>query len=335
PNVVGETGGGVGSPFTPGGPDASSSSPSEPEGVCPTNKCPASSATCPTSRFPCDVNLMTDPNNCGACGLACPIDGSYFGASFSCIGGVCVMKCEEIFREVHADCDGIPDNGCEAKLGSPTNCGGRCVDLTKDDYECGSCGVACAPDDPEPPPPHAYYGCAESTCGHLKCDENPPTYAWADCNHDPTDGCEIDLYALDDTNCGACGGTCTGGRHCALYFGVFGAQPRCSCPPGTEECPGHVCLDLSRDVTACGACGRVCPSPGPDSHGAMACVGGECKLLCAEGYADCNDNPNDGCEVNLKSDPRHCGSCSTSCTGVIGQACIGGACATEPCGGPR
>lgn len=294
--------------------------------------------------------------------MACPSDGSYFGASFSCVGGVCVMTCTEIFREVYADCDGIPDNGCESRLGSPTacggcgkacpagepcvkdecgcpppftNCGGRCVDLKTNDYECGACGVACAPDDPEPPPPHAYYGCAESTCGHLKCDESPPTYAWADCNHDPSDGCEIDLYSLDDANCGACGVTCTGGQHCRLYFGFFGAQPRCACPPGTEACPGNVCLDLSRDVSACGACGRVCPNPGPDAHGAMACVGGECKLLCAEGYADCNDNPNDGCEVNLKSDPHHCGSCATACDGAVGQPCVGGACAMEPCGGPR
>src|SRR5262249_40181126 len=39
---------------------------------CPSNKCPAGHTTCVDSTFACDVDLLTDTQNCGACGASCP-----------------------------------------------------------------------------------------------------------------------------------------------------------------------------------------------------------------------------------------------------------------------
>ena len=52
--------------------------------------------------------LSNDPSNCGACGTACAAQHS---VTNFCSGGACVFTaCQPGFR----DCDGNPNNGCEA-----------------------------------------------------------------------------------------------------------------------------------------------------------------------------------------------------------------------------
>ncbi|WP_146646603.1 hypothetical protein [Labilithrix luteola] len=346
-----------------------SSTPNQTTSFCPTNTCAAPFTTCPSSNFPCDIDLSKDPYNCGRCGVVCPGLGDLaLGAQFVCIDGKCEMQCLSSTFDVRADCDGVRDNGCETTLRTVDNCGtcgdrcastdrcnnGKCgctaplvdcqdlvltcVDLATNDNHCGACNNRCA-NAPATPPPHALYGCVDSTCAELKCDINPPTVLWTDCNGDLTapgsDGCEIDLAQPDDENCGACGLACPGGSHCNFYYDsrTQGNVPACACPPGTRECAPQVCIDIkSGDPTNCGACGRACPGMG-SRHADAACVNGECKLLCADGWGDCNDNAVDGCETNLLSDPQNCGGCGVSCNGVAGQACVGGKCAVKPCPG--
>ncbi len=49
--------------------------------------------------------------------------------------------------------------------------------------------------------------------------------------------------------------------------------------------------------------------------------------LCGQGHADCDGNPDNGCEVALWSDPRHCGNCTTVCASSnASAACSGGVC---------
>jgi hypothetical protein len=97
--------------------------------------------------------------------------------------------------------------------------------------------------------------------------------------------------------------------------------------------------ELARDLAHCGACGRACAF----AHAAARCVDGRClRGDCAEGWADCDGDPLNGCEANLREDPAHCGACSVTgasraCEG--GAVCAGGRCvtacdgATAACGG--
>src|SRR5439155_21780687 len=79
--------------------------------------------------------------------------------------------------------------------------------------------------------------------------------------------------------------------------------------------------NTSTDVNNCGGCGNFCSFP----NGLAACIGGRCQLAgCLSGFADCDGLPGSGCEVNLQTDPNHCGSCTNSCG--TGQVCSAGFC---------
>jgi alpha-tubulin suppressor-like RCC1 family protein len=85
---------------------------------------------------------------------------------------------------------------------------------------------------------------------------------------------------------------------------------------------GGVCTSPQTDVANCGACGNACRT----DHGSAACVAGTCAVgPCSAGYADCDGNPDNGCEVQLNSDASHCGSCSRSCGGAT-PVCVLGMC---------
>jgi hypothetical protein len=327
---------------------------------CPTNKCPSGWTTCSTSRFPCDVNLQRDVNNCGACGRACP-PGSV-RESFACIDGACVAQC--IASSARLDCDGLADNGCETYKGNNNHCGAcgkkcsdpakpcmdqtgeddfdcgcpadqllcgwRCADSKNDDNNCGTCGTQCdATNGGAPAVDNAYYGCENGECGALKCNKR-----FANCDDVESNGCETSL--LSDANCGACGNACPDGQACRLDGDQ---QPQCMCPPGKTYCQtvcyGNDCLgacvDLTSSLSHCGACGAGCPSNGL-SNSQRTCSYGTCVMRCNQGQADCNNSASDGCEVNTDSDPRNCGGCGIGCDAVAGQACVAGRCVVEPCG---
>lgn len=329
----------------------------EPVSYCPSNKCPAGSTTCPNSRFPCDVNLLSDVDNCGACGSACPATG--FNSAYSCINGQCTAQCSA----GALDCDGLPDNGCEASVHHDDHCGacnkqctdpekpcvvqdvvkqtvgcgcpggqivcngGRCVDATIDDNNCGTCGHACSPTlGGDPAPTNAYYGCGDSACGKLKCQGE-----FGNCDGDESNGCETSI--LTPENCGGCGVACAPGQACRLDdYGT----PQCMCGAGLTLCDSNcnngachgTCVDIVSDRSNCGGCDQACPQA---PYANYVCNYGTCVPLCADDHADCNNSVADGCEVNIGSDPRNCGGCGKTCDAVAGQACVAGRCVVEPC----
>lgn len=329
---------------------------------CPSNKCPAGYTTCPNSDFPCDVNLLADRQNCGACGVVCPESQETPSRErYECVEGRCVLMCSRNPKTM--DCDGLPDNGCEASAAWDTSCGacgvvcsdpakpcmhqggdvatdyacgckdglqlcqGRCVDMKDDDLHCGACRNVCpktGDGGPLDPELHLYYGCVDEVCGRRKCE---PT--WSDCDGNPHNGCEASMLSND--NCGACGNACSAGQRCQkdVYGGI-----QCMCPDGQSYCSRGTsagsCHDFDSDPDNCGGCNFTCRRF--DFYTSVGvCVKGVCKLECLTGQADCNGNQSDGCEVNVSSDPRNCGGCGIVCDAIAGQACVQGRCVVEPC----
>jgi len=60
-------------------------------------------------------------------------------------------------------------------------------------------------------------------------------------------------------------------------------------------------FDLNTDIENCGSCGNLCIIPNANAQ----CISGSCVFIsCTEGFADANNNINDGCEVNLVVDRK-------------------------------
>jgi hypothetical protein len=68
-----------------------------------------------------------------------------------------------------------------------------------------------------------------------------------------------------------------------------------------------------------------CP-PAPNAQ--PSCPGDACSFTCKQGFADCDANPVNGCEVNLTTDPANCGTCGKAC--APGGACKNAVCSPSP-----
>jgi hypothetical protein len=75
------------------------------------------SVVCPSDRRACGANctdIMTDDNNCGACGVSC-------SSEKTCQQGVCLARCRY----------------------DETGCADGCHNLSYDSQNCGTCGNIC------------------------------------------------------------------------------------------------------------------------------------------------------------------------------------------------
>ncbi len=288
----------------------------------------------------CETDLTSSLAHCGRCGQACAAGAN---ATAACMGGTCRSTCNAGF----ADCDMNPANGCEASLADPASCGAcgtrcsgatplcavmgaapacvsgcaagearcgmACVSTASSPDNCGACGTAC------PERPNAARACSSGRCA-FTCDAG-----FADCDGDPSNGCEARLDAV--TSCGTCGTVCRGATN---------ATPVCSrgacglsCTAGFGDCDGdstNGCeASTLSNVMNCGACGAACAA-GPGAL--VACVAGACRTACMAGFADCDGNPGNGCEVNILTSVGSCGACGMACpSGPSSTAtCAGGVC---------
>jgi hypothetical protein len=345
-----------------GGADAGAEASSvSPEGapMCPVTTCTPPRTTCPTSAFPCDVDLMNDNENCGGCGIRC---GTSFESNWRCVEGKCQFACGNAGFGTNyqgADCDHDPTNGCESNtlfdndncggcgyvcpagkscllgqcfsgcdfaamyMGLPDECSGVCTDLRFDKDNCGTCGTVCDPTGPNLPalPSDMHYGCGGGECGVSKCNDNGK----ANCNQDKSDGCETTLHT--NQNCGFCGDTCAPGKECLPgNDNVY----HCFCLDDTETLCGNKCQLLDQDPNNCGACNNLCPGT-YSPHFVATCTKGICGGQCEAGYADCDGLPDNGCEIDVRIDNRHCGACGNACS--ANQVCADGKCQVAPCEG--
>lgn len=99
---------------------------------------------------------------------------------------------------------------------------------------------------------------------------------------------------------------------------------RIACYDGYADCDGlgnNGCeISLQDDPMHCGDCDISCSFEAAEAQ----CSGGTCVLgACEANRADCNGQSDDGCEVDLLTDPFHCGECDHSCAG---NRCVQGSC---------
>ncbi len=272
-----------------------------------------------------DVDVDTDPNNCGYLGGAC-------GPGASCVAGDCVVSglaCTSSF-----DClsgQFCLEGSCAKEIScSPDTCPvGLSCDTTLDNSRCDlpACGAG---DD-----------------YHL-CQANPSPYlGWPDfcCN----ESCVSLLF--DRNNCGYCGHVCPSNAPC--YAGA--CEGDCSTQPDNTPCnsaelsylaDGFCCAGLcttSAGAATCSACGVGCSSCVSSACPAgEACVGSTqvceptaCNAdndgsLCATTDAESVVHEGSCCGgscTHLGIDGQNCGACGRACP--QDQACLGSVCVPD------
>ena len=96
-----------------------------------------------------------------------------------------------------------------------------------------------------------------------------------------------------------------------------------TCAPGSASCAD----ESTRRV--CSADGRMftampCPTV---INGVSRCGDGVCATTCSANFADCDGNPANGCEVDLRASATNCGRCGNGCPAAGGTAgCSAGTC---------
>lgn len=189
--------------------------------------------TDPCKAF-CKCGTAKQQSQCLAVCRSCNYNTGRIGGS--CGGYVCcsTAACRGVCSNLTSDPNcGACGNNCSA-IGQ-TCCGGRCVDLAGDVFNCGGCGAVCAA-----PPANQVVNCVSGRCVYTCA---PGT---VNCNGTCTS------VGSDPNNCGACGNVCGG------------ATPYCSggqctdCPvPSSAICYG-ACIDVMWDGNNCGGCDYRC-----------------------------------------------------------------------------
>jgi hypothetical protein len=290
----------------------------------------------------CETNLQTDATHCGACSTAC----ANTNGTPACAAGACAIAC----ATGYGNCDANAANGCETSLATDrAHCGScagasavcasaqscvgsacvtvcpymtcttagvnSCVDLATSAANCGACGRACAL-------PNATPRCTASACAVATCNAG-----YGNCDANAANGCETNTVT-DVGNCGACGTRCAFANAATSCTGSVCALGACNAGFGNcDGNPANGCeTDLRTSPANCGACSNRCAPP----NAAGTCAAGVCGLgACTAGFADCDANAVNGCEVNTATDLAHCGACGNLCRnfGPAGSSvCTAGAC---------
>ncbi|MBI2392086.1 MAG: hypothetical protein HYV09_21015 [Deltaproteobacteria bacterium] len=279
-------------------------------GVCGIGTCNSGYGDCNSSASDgCEVNLLANKDNCGACGTVCALAN----ATAACTAGACTIA---TCNGGYDDCDKIASTGCETSLKTESNC--------------GVCGKLCTI-------PNGTGSCSTGTCLVSGC-----STGYGDCDGLPANGCESNVAGGTPgpgntiLNCGTCGTSCAvvnGTPICAAGSCKVGActAPYADCNSTySDGCESNTTIDTSN----CGGCGKVCSSVG----GTASCAASTCSIACTPGRGNCDGNAANGCEVDLTSDKNNCNACGAVCatsSSVTSTTCTPsgttGSCAVAAC----
>ena len=269
--------------------------------LCKVSNCTAPWADCDGNGTDCETNTSSNGSNCGGCGangLNCNTVYGPLNATGKCVASACQLdKCAANF----ADCNANPDaDGCEANLKTSSG-------------NCGGCGSVCQA-------PNGSNACTGGTCV-----PNCGT-AFGDCDGNVKTGCEA-VLAKDVNNCGGCAIACQQLNATNVCSGSA-CSPTCS-QTYFKSCDGNNnngCeIDMRSSKANCGACAKACADNFTSTNN---CVNSTCSPVCTTNHADCDSNPQNGCETPTATDPVNCGGCNVQCKtqNASGTTCGGGAC---------
>jgi len=214
---------------------------------------------------------------------------------------------EEVIDGVDNDCDGAVDDRCVMSA--------FYVDEDGDGYGSGEATIACEP-----------MGRAQRDGDCDDSDASVGPAARESCNG-VDDDCDGAVDELLDAGCGMPGaiGVCREGS-CEVELCARGRLD-CSDAPGCET--------SAFEAETCGACETSCDATDA-SNAVPACVprdgtpAAECGFACADGFGDCDEDPDNGCERPI-GDPNNCGGCDVRCAVPLNSdaLCVGGRCMAE------
>jgi hypothetical protein len=293
------------------------------DGAC---VCPSGQQTCGSGAAAACVDLSSDRSNCGGCGTACASDET-------CVNSQCVQ------------CATIMPIGTGIMCGTPA----MCVDKATDRNNCGTCGDRCLTSqicqNGSCACPSGEVLCgsgANQSCVTLSSDQNNCGKCGAACGGGMV--CKASTCVCP-TGFHSCGGTCvpdtsTSTSSCGTSCAVCpipsgGGSATCAgTPPACgQNCGGArptlcnrganaSCVNTTNDPSNCGGCGMGCNT----THAQASCLNSRCNVTCTAGFANCDGNVANGCEIDTSNDKNNCGSCGHICPS---GSCAGGVC--TPC----
>lgn len=268
--------------------------------MCTAAPAPMCSFSCQPGFGDCSATpgcetALTTASSCGVCGsvrnctstVVNTMSGGQCASALCTYTGACAANA--------SDCDGSRANGCE-RTNSVASCG-----CGADNCNATSRHVTGA-------------SCASGVCGFTGCSDS-----YSDCDMAAANGCEV--APASPTSCGsACGARvdCTSAPNVVTATCTAGACGISACATGSGNCDGNAangCEANLNSVTSCGTtCGaRVDCSAAPNVQSATCTAGGCGITTCNPGFANCDGNAANGCEVNLNSVT----SCGTMCAGRV------------------
>lgn len=175
-------------------------------GTCEVLSCASGFQDCDGSAGNgCEVNLNTDPSNCGSCGHVCP---SGARGTATCTNGTCGIQCNAGFGDCNVDGGQVGGDGCETTVNTDARCG-SC------DTHCGATNMVstvCQSD-----------GMGSFSCQNLPC---------------PSGTCPGSLACVS----GSCVDTAWDPCHCgsANSLGTCAANNALCCTNGTQAHTGAI-----------------------------------------------------------------------------------------------